>query len=143
MKRKYVETLITLVIGLVLTVSAAFVIKVIDNRNIEKQLIKEWQEKGGECMEEPRTTVSHGQFTFECPVREETVQEKEYRKVPANYFDRERRGDINYLLQYIKDYPPTYDCALLDKYAKPNVPCWSGWGLDSIELLLNSDEKYK
>jgi hypothetical protein len=141
MKRKYVEPLITLGIGLGMVVVASLVINGIHNISLVENLAQAWLDKGGECMEEPHTYVTQHdkQFHFECPIKEETPEQKAYRQLPSNVFDIERTQDTTYLLQYLKDNPPTYDCALLDKYAKPNVPCWQEWGIGYRTLLFNSD----
>lgn len=110
----------------------------IEDNDREAELIEQWNEKGKECMEEPHASVSHGKFVFECPIREETPEEKAFREVPASYFDFERTGDIDYLLEYLKNNPPTYDCALIDKYWKRGTPCWGF--LNALEF--NPQEKF-
>lgn len=115
-----------LAVALSLVIFTSVIINISNNRKIETKLVEKWLAKGAECMEEPRTWVDQfdKKFYFECPVKEETPQEKAYREVPSDYFNFDRRGDKEYILKYISDNFPQYDCPLIDKYWKEGEPCW-------------------
>lgn len=140
MRKKFKESLKYTAVMFLMLLIAFSISKKIENRNLEKNLAQAWLDKGEECLEEPRTyvTLHDKKFHFECPVRDETPEERTYRELPSDYFDFDRRDDKEYVINYLSNNFPQYDCPLVDKYWKEGQPCWD---FDNL-LMFNPQEYY-
>ncbi len=69
MNKKHTETFITLIIGLLITIIAAFIIHRIEDGRSEKQIVDNWSSKWEECQTNPVTRIEivKKEISFECP----------------------------------------------------------------------------
>ncbi len=112
------------------TVFLGFMVRDLDVSSEEdavKRLIAVWESCNGGYGDFPDVSVDiqTNDFSFRCH-RAIDNEEYVYNKggLTGTIFDFKQRGNTEYLLDYLKQNAPTYDCGLVDSNYGFNRPCW-------------------